>query len=307
MKLIESLKAAWNDNFNQELESIPQSSPLKIVFPFDFKLKTYSSKNFKDFSTSKLISNDDVDTVLKLVKEGHSHLNPMNIKLKRCVLISEIITINILTLVLILLFSFFKNSYPSILLLIIIFVFALFLTFTIQIIMGNYWKKLDRKRTDDMVYNVEKALDFHNRKMFNRLGYAWQLSEHGAFISLSLTLHRLHGANSAGKLLMGPIAGEEDLSVIREESTLRSSNTTALNSEVRKVGVTTGRMTGAIKEVDDIEEQDDEEEEKEVEDDVGFKAEEKKLDGDINGDDGGRGNWDDFGDVLMSTDRKFNK
>lgn len=292
MNIIENLRTAWNDDFTQELRTRPTSAPLKVIFPFDFKLKTYSGEEYKLVSTSKLITNDDIDAVLKLVKEGHSHLNPVKISKKRCILISAIAGINASAMLLTIAINLATGSFPPIALLILIFLAAMVLSFGIQVFLGKRWLKQDRKRTDDMTYNIEKAIDYHNRKLFNRLGYHWQLSEHGAYLSLNVTLHRMHGANSKGKLLMGDPLDGQDLSVIREESTIRvSGDTTALNSEVRNVGTTTGRMTGVIEDVEEESGEEDSEEEK--------RPEEK------DGDDGGRGNWDDFGDVLMSTDRKF--
>lgn len=300
MKILESLRTAWNDDFTQELLTRPTSAPLKVIFPYDYRLKTYSGEEYKLISASKLITNQDVEDVLKLVKEGHSHLNPMKMSKKRCILISSILGINVSALALVIAINIITGGFPPLFILILIFVLGMILSFAIQIFLGKHWLKLDLKRTDDMIYNIEKALDFHNRKLFNRLGYDWQLSEHGAYLSLNVTLHRMHGANSKGKLLMNNPLDGQDLSVIREESTMRvSGDTTALNSEVRNVGTTTGRMTGVIEEEEgDIEEESEEEEEKENTVDVEIKEERRS-------DDGGRGNWDDFGDVLMSTDRKF--
>lgn len=293
-KVFEALKSSWNDEFNEELKKRPKSSPLKIIFPFDHHLKNYSCSDFKALSTSKLISNQDVDEVLKLVNEGQKHLLPMSITLKRCILISIIIGINFSILSFLFLLYSFKGNLPPIPLLIIIFMIGVILSFLSQILLGNFWKTSNRRKNEDMIYNVEQALVFHNNKLFNKLGYDWKLSENGAYISLNLSLHRVHGANSNGKLLMdGPI-GHEDLSVIREESTIRTEGTN-LNTEVRNVGETTIRMTEVIDE-EEIKSEDEEKKEKN-----GNFIEEKEKVVEVSV----KGNWDDFGDVLMSTDRKF--
>lgn len=174
-------------------------------------------------------------------------------------------------------------------------------------------------------FELEKALNYQNSKLFHRLGYSWELSEFGSYLKLNLSLRRVH--SSTAKTLKGHKgnADLEDLSVIREESTNRQQTTDKgyANMDDETSTIRTNRITAADmviyeedeKSMDDshldsqstkFEEEPEEEKDQQPQD---LKTQLKLNLGDVktkpSAGNGDEENWDDFGDVLMSTDRKF--
>ena len=95
-KICQSLSAAWSDSYVEEQKKIPKSSPLSIIFPFRSNRGNFSSENFHKFSTSKLVTTDDITQTLMMLKEAHGGLEPTSPAVKKCMMICSLFGINVI-------------------------------------------------------------------------------------------------------------------------------------------------------------------------------------------------------------------
>jgi hypothetical protein len=95
------------------------------------------------------------------------------------------------------------------------------LTIFIHILLGRKFLLRDNKAIKNRNFELEKALNYQNQKLFNRLGYSWELSEMGSYLKLNLSLRRVHTSTVKNLKHSSSNKDLEDLSVIREESTTR--------------------------------------------------------------------------------------
>ena len=83
----------------------------------------------------------------------------------------------------------------------------------------------DTKSIKKRNFELEKALNYQNSKLFHRLGYSWELSPLGSYLKLNLSLRRVHTSTVKNIKNLKGNKDLEDLSVIREESTNRMATT----------------------------------------------------------------------------------
>lgn len=329
-KVCNSIKAAWDDEYMEELESAPKSNPLSIIFPFRENLENFSSENYHKFSTSKLITKEDIADTMLMLKEAHGGLQPTSPSAKKCLLFCSLLGVNSVIFCMLLMTGMHKEKVSphqeektvldvSILAVVICVLLAIGLSILVQVVMGRKFLLSDTLAIKKRNFELEKVLNYQNGKLFNRLGYSWELSPLGSYIKLNLNLHRVHSSTAQNLKNFSGNTDLEDLSVIREESTSRQQPTTEKTylpggENEETTTIRTNRITGDLNEViaEDEEESKDTEStklgEEETQEDLKARLRlnigevKKGAQTDI---EGGDDNWDDFGDVLMSTNRKF--
>ena len=303
------LKAAWFTGFSQELARRPRSSPLEIIFYYSPRLGSFSTAEYKDFSTSKLVTEQDITGVMMTLREATEGMDPATQCSKRCLSTSTIILVNLIGLLVVILKKVMTGELMPIANILIILSLCFVFSILLQAALGRYFSNKESEMMLRWKDNIQRALDYHNKRLFSRLGYTWEMSEKGSYVILTVSLSRVQG-NLGRSEAKGADGQEIELSVINEESTYRGSvgATTTLRTGRNVGSVVTTNTSRQTK--DRIEELGSEEEEGEEE-----KQSDKKATSGVNGglDESGaegdtaRSKWDDFGDVLMSTERKFGK
>lgn len=177
------------------------------------------------------MTKDDISQTMLMAKEAHGGLEPTSPGIKKCILMSAIIGINSVIFGFLVLAGLHKNKLPggkvktvlqlSIVALVICFFLSIGLTIFIQIYIGRKFMLKDDQAIKMRNFELEKALNYQNSKLFHRLGYSWELSEFGSYLKLNLSLRRVHSSTAKTLKSHKGNADLEDLSVIREESTNR--------------------------------------------------------------------------------------
>ena len=231
MKILNSVKAAWSDEYTEELNNLPKSSPLCIIFPFRQNRGNFSSENYHKFSTSKLVTKDDIAETMIMLKEAHGGLEPTSPGFKKCLLACSVIGANTIIFGFLLLAGLHQIKLPGgkmktvfevqLVPLILGIILSVGLTIFIHILLGRKFLLRDNKAIKNRNFELEKALNYQNQKLFNRLGYSWELSEMGSYLKLNLSLRRVHTSTVKNLKHSSSNKDLEDLSVIREESTTR--------------------------------------------------------------------------------------